>query len=180
MSAHGDFDVLVIGAGFGGMYMVHSARQHGLRVHALEAGGDVGGTWYWNRYPGARCDVESLEYSYGFSDDLQQDWVWTERYASQPEILAYADHVATRFDLRRDISFTTTVRSATFDEERSRWIVRTEAGEELSGQFLVTPLAACRRRTSRRSPASSTSAASGSTPAAGPLRDWTSPASGSA
>jgi len=73
----------------------------------------VGGTWYWNRYPGARCDVESLEYSYGFSDDLQQDWVWTERYASQPEILAYADHVATRFDLRRDISFTTTVRSAT-------------------------------------------------------------------
>ena len=140
MSAHGDFDVLVIGAGFGGMYMVHSARQHGLRVHALEAGGDVGGTWYWNRYPGARCDVESLEYSYGFSDDLQQDWVWTERYASQPEILAYADHVATRFDLRRDISFTTTVRAATFDEERSRWIVRTEAGEELSGQFLVTAI----------------------------------------
>ena len=95
--------MLVVGAGFGGMYAVHRLRTDGFDVRAVESGGDVGGTWYWNRYPGARCDVESLEYSYSFDADLQQEWHWTERYAPQPEILRYAEHVAERFDLRRDI-----------------------------------------------------------------------------
>jgi cyclohexanone monooxygenase len=99
----GDHDVLIVGAGFAGMYMLHRLRQLGLSALVCEAGAGVGGTWYWNRYPGARCDVESMEYSYQFSDDLQQQWVWSERYAAQPEILRYANHVADRFDLRRDV-----------------------------------------------------------------------------
>ena len=97
----------------------------GLSVLVLEAAGDVGGTWYWNRYPGARCDVESMQYSYQFSEALQQEWEWTERYATQPEILRYVDHVAERFDLRRDIKFNTRVVSATFDDDKSRWVVKT-------------------------------------------------------
>ena len=97
----------------------------------------MGGTWYWNRYPGARCDVESMEYSYQFSEELQQEWEWTERYASQPEILDYANHVADRFDLRRDIQFDTRVQSATYDEATDRWTIRTDDGGEVSAQFLV-------------------------------------------
>jgi cyclohexanone monooxygenase len=100
-----EFDVVIVGAGFAGMYMLHRARGLGLTARVLEAGGGVGGTWYWNRYPGARCDVESMQYSYQFSDELQQGWGWTERYATQPEILDYANHVADRFDLRDDIQF---------------------------------------------------------------------------
>ena len=115
------FDVVVVGAGFAGLYMVHRLRGLGFSVRALEAGDGVGGTWYWNRYPGARCDVESLEYSYQFSDELQQEWSWGERYAGQPEILRYANHVADRFDLRRDIEFNRRVVSAHFEEEDSRW-----------------------------------------------------------
>ncbi len=102
-------DVVVVGAGFAGLYMLHRARSSGLTVQVFEAGDGVGGTWYWNRYPGARCDIESMEYSYGFDEDLQQEWEWTERYAPQPEILAYANHVADRFDLRRDIQLSTRV-----------------------------------------------------------------------
>ena len=94
------YDVVVVGAGFAGLYMLHRLRGQGLSVRVYEQGGDVGGTWYWNRYPGARCDVESMQYSYSFSDELQQEWNWTERYAPQPEILKYANHVADRFDLR--------------------------------------------------------------------------------
>ena len=101
------FDVVVVGAGFAGLYMLHRLRDAGFRVRVFEAGSGVGGTWYWNRYPGARCDVESMEYSYSFCDELQQQWEWTERYAGQPEILRYANHVADRFDLRRDIAFET-------------------------------------------------------------------------
>lgn len=119
-------DVLIVGAGFGGMYAVYKLRGMGLNIRSIEAGGDVGGTWYWNRYPGARCDVESLEYSYAFDHDLQQEWQWTERYAPQPEILRYADHVADRFDLRADIEFDTRVASAVFDESRNRWTVATQ------------------------------------------------------
>src|SRR3546814_4668004 len=100
-------DVVIVGAGFAGLYMLHKARQLGLSARVIEAGGGVGGTWYWNRYPGARCDIESLEYSYGFDEDLQQEWEWSERYAPQPEILSYADHVADRYDLRRDIQLDT-------------------------------------------------------------------------
>ena len=94
------YDVVVVGAGFAGMYMLHRLRGQGFSVRVYEQGGDVGGTWYWNRYPGARCDVESMQYSYSFSDELQQEWNWSERYAPQPEILKYANHVADRFDLR--------------------------------------------------------------------------------
>lgn len=109
-------DVAVVGAGFGGMYMIHRARSLGLAVRAFDVADDVGGTWYWNRYPGARCDVESLEYSYSFDEALQREWRWTERYAAQPEILAYARHVAERFDLRRDIRLRTRVTGARWDE----------------------------------------------------------------
>ncbi|MEY2590550.1 MAG: hypothetical protein QOJ67_2534 [Acidimicrobiaceae bacterium] len=132
-----DVDVVVVGAGFAGMYMLHRVRGLGLSATVFETAGGVGGTWYWNRYPGARCDIESMEYSYEFDDDLQQEWEWTERYAPQPEILRYAEHVADRFDLRKDIRFDTRVTAATFDDTTSRWTVRTDRGDEVSAQFLV-------------------------------------------
>jgi cyclohexanone monooxygenase len=135
--ARTEYDVVIIGTGFAGMYMLHRAREMGLSVRAYEAGDGVGGTWYWNRYPGARCDVESMEYSYGFAEDLQQEWEWTERYARQPEILAYANHVADRFDLRRDIQFSTRVTNAEYDEESNRWRVQTDAGHAVIAQFVV-------------------------------------------
>jgi cation diffusion facilitator CzcD-associated flavoprotein CzcO len=116
MSAVRDIDVVVVGAGFGGLYAIHKLRHQGFRVLAVEAGADVGGTWFWNRYPGCRCDVESVHYSYSFDPDLEQEWDWTERYPAQPEILAYLNHVADRYDLRRDILFNTRVTSARFDE----------------------------------------------------------------
>ena len=114
------YDVVVVGAGFAGMYMLHRLRGLGLSVRVYEQGGDVGGTWYWNRYPGARCDVESMQYSYSFSDELQQEWDWSERYAPQPEILKYANHVADRFDLRSDIQLDTRVDQAVFDESANQ------------------------------------------------------------
>jgi cyclohexanone monooxygenase len=131
------YDALVVGAGFAGLYQLYSLRRSGMTVRLLEAGAGVGGTWFWNRYPGARCDVESLDYSYSFSKELEQDWVWTERYAPQPEILAYINHVADRFDLRRDIQLSTRVVSAAFDEAASRWLVTTAAGEKFSAQHVV-------------------------------------------
>ena len=131
------FDVIVVGAGFAGMYLLHRLRGLGFTVKVLEAGGDVGGTWYWNRYPGARCDVESMSYSYSFDDELQQEWSWSQRYALQPEILAYARHVADRFDLRRDIQFDTKVASASFDEAASHWDIETEAGETFRSRFCI-------------------------------------------
>ena len=130
-------DVVVVGAGFAGLYMLYRLRGLGLQVQVIEAGSDVGGTWFWNRYPGARCDVESMEYSYSFSEELQQDWDWTERYATQPEILRYINHVANRFDLRRDVQFNTRVRSAIFDEATGRWTVTTEKGQIVNTQFCV-------------------------------------------
>ena len=119
-----EYDAIVVGAGFAGMYLVHRLRKLGFSVHCFEAGSDVGGTWYWNRYPGARCDVPSLEYSYQFDEQLQQDWEWPERYSAQPEILAYAQHVADRFDLRRAITFDTKVTSAHYDEAAQTWTMR--------------------------------------------------------
>ncbi|MGA0595195.1 flavin-containing monooxygenase [Enterovirga sp. CN4-39] len=130
-------DVVVVGAGFAGLYMLHRLRCLGLTVQAYEAGDDVGGVWYWNRYPGARCDVESMQYSYSFDEDLQQEWRWTERYASQPELLAYAGHVADRFDLRRDIKFATRVRSARFLETKALWEMVTAAGDVLHARFCI-------------------------------------------
>ena len=116
-----DFDVVVAGAGFAGMYLLHRLRGLGFSTKVLEAGADVGGTWYWNRYPGARCDIQSLDYSYSFDPELDSDWQWTEKYAPQPEILRYAQHVANKHDLRRDIEFETRVESARWDAVASRW-----------------------------------------------------------
>ncbi|MDH4172489.1 MAG: NAD(P)/FAD-dependent oxidoreductase [Betaproteobacteria bacterium] len=130
-------DIVIVGAGFAGLYMLHRARGLGLAARVFEAGSGVGGTWYWNRYPGARCDVESMEYSYQFDDRLQQAWRWSERFATQPEIMRYANHVADRFDLRRDIQFDTRVLAATYDEAAKRWAVRTTDGAEFTAQFLV-------------------------------------------
>ncbi|HXB77094.1 MAG TPA: NAD(P)/FAD-dependent oxidoreductase [Bradyrhizobium sp.] len=130
-------DVVVVGAGFAGMYLLHRLRGLGLRVRVYEQGGDVGGTWYWNRYPGARCDVESMQYSYSFSDELQQEWDWSERYAPQAEILKYARHVAERFDLRRDIQFNTSVDRVVFDESAGEWQVSTSDGKTVSARFVV-------------------------------------------
>ena len=137
MTEDHDVDVVIVGAGFAGMYMLHKVRELGLSARCFEAGGDVGGTWYWNRYPGARCDVESMQYSYEFSDELQQEWDWSERYATQPEILSYAQHVADRFDLRHDIQFDTRVESATFDDTTGQWTVRTDRGDELTARYVV-------------------------------------------
>src|SRR5437867_8889921 len=131
------FDAVVVGAGRAGVYILHRLRGLGLSARVYEAGRGVGGTWYWNRYPGARCDVESMDYSYSFSEELQQEWRWTERYASQPEILRYIDHVADRFDLRRDIQLATRVTAAVFDEATNRWAVRTDRGERVSAQFCI-------------------------------------------
>ncbi len=131
------FDVLVIGAGFSGLYMLHRLRQLGIRTRVLEMAENVGGTWLFNRYPGARCDIESIEYSYSFSEEIQQQWVWTESMPAQPEIEAYLNFVADRLDLRRDIQFGTKVAAMTFDEEAGVWLVRTEAGETLRVPFVV-------------------------------------------
>ena len=131
------YDVVVVGAGFAGMYMLHRLRGLGLSVRVYEQGGDVGGTWYWNRYPGARCDVESMQYSYSFSDELQQQWDWSERYAPQPEILKYANHVADRFDLRCDIQFDTRVDRAAFDENANQWSVTTSDGGNVTTKYVV-------------------------------------------
>ncbi len=133
-----ELDAAVVGAGFGGMYMLLKLREAGFRARVYETGDDVGGTWYWNRYPGCRCDVESMQYSYSFSDELQQEWDWSERYAPQPEILAYANHVADRFDLRRDIQFETRIDKATFDDETSRWLLETNTGERIRARYFIT------------------------------------------
>jgi cyclohexanone monooxygenase len=136
-SPAGAFDVVVVGAGFAGLYMLHRLRGLGFSARVYEAGDGVGGTWYWNRYPGARCDVESLDYSYSFSEELQQEWRWTERYASQPEILRYIDHVADRFALRGDIQLATRVTAVIFDDATGRWSIQTDRGDRVSARFCV-------------------------------------------
>ena len=130
-------DVVVVGAGVSGLYLLYRLRGLGLTVTAFEAGGDVGGTWYWNRYPGCRCDLESLEYSYSFASDLQQEWHWPERYGTQPEILKYVNHVADRFDLRRYIQFNTRVASAVFDPKRNRWTIKTDQDDTVDARFCI-------------------------------------------
>ena len=131
-------DVAIIGAGFAGMYMMHLLRTAGFRVHTVEAGTGVGGTWYWNRYPGARCDVESMQYSYSFDEALQQDWRWTERFATQPEILNYANHVADRLDLRRDITFNMRIISGEFDQSSNVWTLTTSTGKVIYASKVIT------------------------------------------
>ncbi|WP_019877549.1 flavin-containing monooxygenase [Sporichthya polymorpha] len=131
------FDVVVVGAGFAGLRALHTLRTRGRSVAVLEAGDGIGGVWRWNRYPGARCDIESYDYSYSFSPELEQEWRWTQRYATQPEILAYIEHVADRFDLRRDIHLNRRVVSAQWDDDAGRWIATTTRGEHWSGRHLI-------------------------------------------
>jgi cation diffusion facilitator CzcD-associated flavoprotein CzcO len=133
------FDALIVGAGFAGLYQLICLRDRlGLSVQVLEAGGGVGGTWYWNRYPGARCDSESHAYRYTFSKELTQEWEWSERYPEQPEIMRYLNYVADRFDLKRNIRFNARVTAAHYNEATNRWNVRTDAGDQFSARFLVT------------------------------------------
>ena len=131
------YDAIIVGAGFAGMYMLHRLRTSGFSTKVLEAADGVGGTWYWNRYPGARCDVKSIDYSFSFEEALQQEWEWSEKYATQPEILRYANHVADRFDLRRDIQFETRVETATYDEQARDWNITTTTGEHFSAQYYI-------------------------------------------
>lgn len=141
--ATNDFDAVVVGAGFAGLYMLHLLRDKlGLHATAIEAGGGVGGTWYWNRYPGARCDIPSMDYSYSFSDELQQEWEWSEKYASQPEILAYLEFVAKKFDLNKDIRFSTRVIGADYNETDHRWHLSTDDGKALTARFLISGVGA--------------------------------------
>ncbi|MEQ9144230.1 MAG: NAD(P)/FAD-dependent oxidoreductase [Parvibaculaceae bacterium] len=130
-------DAVIVGAGFAGMYMLHRLRGLGLSAQVFEAGEGVGGTWYWNRYPGARCDVESLEYQYGFSDEIQKGWTWTERYATQPEILRYQNYVADKLDLRRDMKFETRVTAAAYDDKTGLWTVETDRGDRVEARFFI-------------------------------------------
>ena len=134
---HREVDAVVVGAGLAGLYAHHRLRRLGLTLQGYEAAADVGGTWWWNRYPGARCDVESMDYCYSFSPEVEQEWTWSERYASQPEILRYIDHVAERFDLRRDIQFETRVTAATWDDAAQRWRIVTDRGDSVSAQFCI-------------------------------------------
>ena len=132
-----DVDVVVVGAGFSGLYLLYRLRKAGFSTRVFERGGDVGGTWYWNRYPGARCDVESLQYSYSFDEQLQQDWHWPEKFSAQPDILAYANYVADRFNLKKDIEFNIEVKASWFDENLKRWKITTNTGEEINAQYFI-------------------------------------------
>ena len=136
-SKAGLLDLVVVGAGVSGIYAVHRARQRGWTVQAFEAGAGVGGAWFWNRYPGCRVDIEGFEYSYSFSDELQQDWTWTERYPGQPEVERYLNHVCDRFGLRSSITFNTRVVSARFDDAEACWVVRTDAGADVRARVLL-------------------------------------------
>ena len=136
-SRSNNYDAIIVGAGFAGMYMLHKLRGQGLSVKVFETGSGVGGTWFWNRYPGARCDIDSLEYSYQFSEELQQDWHWPERYSAQPDILEYANHVAERFDLRKDIQFNTRVENSIYNENSKNWSVTTDDGKTQAAQFCI-------------------------------------------
>jgi cation diffusion facilitator CzcD-associated flavoprotein CzcO/acetyl esterase/lipase len=132
-----DVDVVVAGAGFAGLHMMYRLRHLGFSVRAFESGADVGGTWYWNRYPGARCDIPTVDYSYSFDPELEDEWTWSEKYATQPEILRYLQHVADKHDLRRDVQFSTTVAEATWDDEQGLWHIRTDRGDEVTARYYV-------------------------------------------
>ena len=130
-------DVAVVGAGFAGLYLLHLLRKVGFATVVLDEAGDVGGTWYWNRYPGARCDVQTIDYSYTFDPELEKAWTWSERYATQPEILRYLGFVADRYDLRRDIRFHTRVTAATWDQAAERWLLTTAYGATVSCRYYI-------------------------------------------
>ena len=155
-----DFDVLIIGAGLSGLYQLYRVRELGLSVHVIEAGSDVGGTWYWNRYPGARFDSESWTYGFSFSPELLQEWNWTEHFSPQPENLRYCRFVADKFDLRRDIAFGLRVTRAKWDEASRSWRLSIDDGRTLTARFLITAMGALSVPTCRASLASTPSLAS--------------------
>ena len=130
-------DAVIVGAGFAGIYMLYKLRQQGLDARVIEAGTGVGGTWYWNRYPGARCDIPSMQYSYQFSEDLQQEWEWSEKYATQGEILSYAEHVVERFGLADGMTFNTRVEASHYLETEDQWRVELDNGETIQARFVI-------------------------------------------
>ena len=132
-----EIDAVVVGAGFGGLHALHRLRAAGFTVQGVEAGSDVGGTWYWNRYPGARCDVESLAYSYSFTSEIDSEWRWTERYATQPEIQSYLRFISERLRLRDLIRFGTRVTAASYDEIAHRWLITLDDGDQISARFCL-------------------------------------------
>src|SRR4051795_2223772 len=135
-----DYDAIVIGAGLSGLYQLYRLREQGLRVRVFEAGTGVGGTWYWNRYPGARFDSESYSYGYSFSRELLEEWDWSEHFAGQPETLRYLNHVADKFDLRHDIQFRSRVTAAHYDEEPRSWTLALEDGSHFRARLLITAI----------------------------------------
>src|SRR5262245_48361446 len=132
-----DVDAVVVGARFAGVYLLHPLRNASFSPKVLEGADDSGGTWYWNRYPGGRCDIQSIDYSYSFDPELETEWEWSEKYATQPEILRYLDHVATKHDLRRDVAFSTRVDSATWDDDENLWRLQTSTGDEISCRWYI-------------------------------------------
>ena len=130
-------DVVVVGAGFAGLYLLYRLRELGFSTAVLEAADDVGGTWYWNRYPGARCDIQTIDYCYSFDPELETEWQWSERYATQPEILRYLQYVADKHELRRDIRFSTRVEEAVWQDDTSLWSIRTSQGDEITSRYYV-------------------------------------------
>jgi len=180
MTPRGRYDAVIVGAGISGLYLLHRLRELGLSVLVVDQATGVGGTWFWNRYPGARCDIESMTYSYSWSHELEQEWTWSERYAAQPEILAYLEHVADRFDLRRDIRLGTRIAEAALEESEDRWSIVTGDGERLSATFLIMATGCLSVPRIPDVPASRASRASCTTRACGRTRAWMSPASASA
>ena len=174
------FDAIVIGAGISGMYQLIRLRELGLTVRVYEAGSGVGGTWYWNRYPGARFDSESYSYGYSFSDELLQEWDWKEHFSGQPENERYLNFVADKFDLRRDIRFNTTVAAAIYDEDGNYWEVRLDDGTRARARLLITAVGILSAQNIPASSGSKASRASRFTPRDGPRSGSTSPANGSA
>lgn len=170
------YDTVVIGAGFGGLRMLHEARKLGLSVKVLEAGSDVGGTWYWNRYPGARTDTEAWAYIMSFSEELKTDWVWSERYPAQAEVERYLKYVTERFDMRRDIQFHTRVTSAVYDEAANLWTIITEAGQSFTCTYFVSASGVLSAPWTRRSLDWTLSLVSGTRHRVGRRSRWTSPA----
>jgi cation diffusion facilitator CzcD-associated flavoprotein CzcO len=173
-------DAIIIGAGLSGMYALHRLRGLGFRVRVFEAGGDVGGTWYWNRYPGARFDSESWTYGFSFSEELLREWDWSEHFSGQPENLRYCNLVADKFDLRRDITFNERIAAARWDEGTGEWEVESTGGAKARARFLVTALGPLSRRSCPTFPVSGSSLARRFTPASGPTARCRSRASTSA
>ena len=163
-----DFDAVIIGAGVSGLYQLYKLRELGLKVRVFEDGSGVGGTWYWNRYPGARFDSESYTYGYSFSQELLEEWDWVERFSSQPENERYLNYVADKFDLRRDIQFKSRVTAAHYQEDTLSWEVALEDGRRYTTRFLITAIGVLSAPTMPRIPASRASAASPATLITGP------------